>query len=318
MRALVTGADGFAGQWLVKALLRDGDEVAGISRATTPSLTTLDKESAAAVRWLAADIRDGAALGRALCTVRPDVIYHLAGQASVKASFEDPIDTLTTNALGTAALLEAARTETPGATLLAVGSAEAYGAVDPTKLPLREDAPLAPNSPYAASKAAAEMMALQYARAGWLNVVATRSFNHTGPGQSTAFVVAAFAKQFAEMRKGKSPPVLAVGNLTPRRDFLDVRDVVAAYRLLALKGTSGKAYNVSSGHAISLREVVADLSHLSGAVVEIREDPTLVRAVDTPMLIGDAGALRSDTGWQATIPWLRTLQDLYEWFLSQT
>ncbi len=317
MRSLVTGADGFAGQWLVRALLQAGDEVAGVSRADRPALTTLDAQSAGAVRWFCADIRNADAVSDLVRQARPEAIFHLAGQASIKASMENPLDTVTTNVLGTATLLEAARSSAPNAAIVAVGSAECYGAIDPARLPVREDAPLMPNNPYAASKAAAEAIALQYARAGWLHVVATRSFNHTGPGQTNAFAAAAFAEQFAQIRKGERPPVLEVGNLAPQRDFLDVRDVAAAYRLLAVRGTSGKAYNVCSGHAISMREVIAELSQLSGVAPEIREDPARVRAVDTPMVIGDAGALRNDTGWQPTIPWLRTLQDLYEWFLKE-
>jgi GDP-4-dehydro-6-deoxy-D-mannose reductase len=317
MRALVTGADGFVGQWLIRALLEAGDEVAGATRGDHTRLTTLAVEAATRVRWLSVELLEPETLAAAVKEAKPDAVYHLAAQASVEQSLKDPAGTIETNVIGTANLLEACRAHAPGAIALVVGSAEVYGAVEPSALPLREDAPIRPNNPYAGSKAAAEALALQYAQAGWLRVLATRSFNHTGPGQSTAFAAAAFAKQLADIAAGKQAPVLRHGNLSAQRDFLDVRDVTRAYRLLVTRGASATAYNVCSGHAVSMREIVEELGQLVDRPVELREDPDRMRPVDTPIIVGDAGLLHRDTGWQPEIPLLRTLTDLYEFFLKE-
>ena len=317
MRALVTGADGFVGQWLIRALLDAGDDVSGATRGDHTRLTTLDVENATRVRWLSIDLLDPETLEVAVAEAKPDSVYHLAAQASVAQSLRDPAGTIETNVIGTANLLEACRARAPEAIVVAVGSAEIYGAVDPSALPLHEDAPIRPNNPYAGSKAAAEVLALQYAQSGWLRVVATRSFNHSGPGQSPAFAAAAFAKQFADIALGKQAPVLRHGNLSAQRDFLDVRDVVVAYRMLASRGTPGTPYNVCSGHAVSMREIVAELGRLVDRPIELREDPERMRPVDTPIVVGDPARLRRDTGWQPAIPLLRTLTDLYEYFLKE-
>lgn len=317
MRALVTGADGFVGQWLVRALLESGDEVIGMTRGDHARFTTLDVTTVTAVRWRKADLLDPASLTSLVDIAKPDTVYHLAAQASVAASLRDPAGTVETNVVGTANLLETLRQGAADATVVTVGSAEVYGDVTPDELPIREDALLRPNNPYAGSKAAAEVLALQYAQSGWLRVVATRSFNHTGPGQSIAFAAAAFAKQFADIARGKQAPVLLHGNLSARRDLLDVRDVVSAYRLLAARGRPGLAYNICSGSAVSMRQVVESLGRLVGRPVELREDPARMRPIDTPVIVGDASLIRRDTGWEATIPLDRTLRDLYEYFLNE-
>lgn len=317
MRALVTGADGFVGQWLIRALLDAGDEVAGVTRGDHSRLTTLPIEAATKVQWFAAELLDPETLSTAIEASEPEAVYHLAAQASVAQSLKDPAGTIETNTIGTLNVLEACRSAAPHVTVLAVGSAEIYGNVEPAELPLRESAPIRPNNPYAGSKAAAEVMALQYARSGWLRVVATRSFNHTGPGQNTSFAAAAFAKQFADIARGAQAPVLHHGNLSAQRDFLDVRDVVRAYRLLVARGMSGGVYNVCSGRAVSMREIVDELARFVERPVELREDPARLRPVDTPIIVGDAGLLRRDTDWQPTIPLLRTLRDLYDYFLNE-
>lgn len=317
MRSLVTGADGFVGQWLVRELLDNGDEVTGMTRGDHTQLTTLTTDAATQVRWLSGELLEPETLRVAVEQSKPDVVYHLAAQASVAQSLQDPAGTVETNVVGTANLFEAVRSHAPAALVLAVGSAEIYGAVDPHALPLREDAPIRPNNPYAGSKAAAEVLALQYAQTGWLRAIATRSFNHTGPGQSPTFAAAAFAKQCAAITLGKQAPVLQHGNLSAQRDFLDVRDVVKAYRLLAERGVSGDVYNVCSGRAVSMREIVEELVRLVGRPVELRQDPARMRPVDTPVIVGDAGRLQRDTGWQPSIPLLRTLHDLYEYSLKE-
>jgi len=188
--------------------------------------------------------------------------------------------------------------------------------VSPAALPLKEEAPIRPHSPYAASKVAAEAITLQYARTGWLRVVATRSFNHTGPGQSPAFAVPSFAKQIADAAGGRGARTLKVGNLAAQRDFTDVRDVVAAYRLLVERGSSGSVYNVCSGHAVSMRQIVDDLLKVAGVDATIEEDPVKLRPIDAPIIYGDASALQRDTGWRPTIPLVRTLTDVYQWYAA--
>ncbi|MBC5825913.1 MAG: GDP-mannose 4,6-dehydratase [Candidatus Eremiobacteraeota bacterium] len=314
MRALVTGADGFAGQWLVQSLLQAGDEVSGASRAARMPLSTLGL-GARDVDWHSVDLRDFDGLATMLARARPDVVYHLAAQASVPAALEDPLSTLSINVLGTATLLQACRTAAAAARIVAVGSADAYGRVESALLPLREDAPLNPNNPYAASKAAAEMVALQYARSGWLSIVAVRPFNHTGPGQSTAFAAPAFASQIAAIKTKKSAPIIRTGNLTACRDISDVRDVVRAYRLLAKSGTEGSVYNVCSGRAVSMQQVVDELAAIAGLHIDIQEDPDRRRVVETPVLVGDNSKIQRETGWRPSIALSQTLTDLYSAFL---
>jgi GDP-4-dehydro-6-deoxy-D-mannose reductase len=314
MRALVTGADGFAGQWLLQELISDGWTVTGIIRGPKPALSTLDDTHATKVAWEQADVIDARGLDAIVRRSEPDAVFHLAAQSFVPASRDDPLSTIETNVTGTANLIEAVRKHVPQASVLVVGSADAYGAVKADHLPVRETQPFAPRNPYAASKAAAELVALQYARAGWCKVVATRSFNHTGPGQRPAFAVASFARQIAAIKARRQAPVLEVGDLTPRRDFCDVRDVIRAYVRLAASGESGLAYNVCSGKDWSMAEIVNELLRQSGIKADIRQKPELVRPTEVPVLRGDPSLILRQTGWTATIPLERSLADMLEFF----
>jgi GDP-4-dehydro-6-deoxy-D-mannose reductase len=317
MRAFVTGLDGFAGQWLARELIEARVEVAGGSRIDVPSYNILSQTEAAQVRWFAFELTDHASIEKALEGARPEAIFHLAAQASVRDSIADPVATYETNVVGTAMLLESVSMVAEGATVLCVGSADAYGTVEPGELPLSEAAALRPTNPYAASKAAAESIAMQYARSARLRVVMTRSFNHTGPGQRPAFAVPAFAKQIADIAKATAPPVLHVGNLDARRDLSDVRDVVRAYRLLAERGESGVAYNVCSGTSVSMRSIVDDLVRIAGVQLRIEVDPDRLRPSDTLDLVGDNARLRERTGWSPQIPLDETLRAVYEWYAKR-
>jgi GDP-4-dehydro-6-deoxy-D-mannose reductase len=291
MRALITGGKGFVGQWLATHLKDGGDEVAVIDLET--------------------DVADGAAVRRVMADVAPDAVYHLAAMTHVGESWEDPSQVLRVNVLGTAEILAAARSlgPGPGPRVLVVSSAEVYGVVEPSQLPLGEDTPAEPASPYAASKLAAEVVALQAWRGFGQPVVVVRPFNHIGPGQSPNFFVPALAKRIVEAtRTGDSS--LRVGTLTTRRDFTDVRDVVAAYRILMEAGEPGSVFNVCSGQDVSMAEVAAQLLELAGADLKLETDPALVRPVDVPVLRGDAGRLRAATGWEPTIPLATTLADV--------
>lgn len=304
MRALVTGAAGFVGSHLVRELAGAGDEVFAAS---------LDGEAAASphgasVRTLALDVTSPASIARAVEESRPEVVYHLAAQASVGASFQDAMGTWEVNATGTLRLFQSLP---PGTRLLLVSSAEVYGHVPEAEQPLSEARLPRPLSPYAASKAAAEVVAIQASEARRVSAVVARSFNHTGPGQDVRFALPSFAEQLARLKHGPegAPRVLAVGNLTARRDYLDVRDVVRAYRLLAERGEDGAVYNVCRGTAYSLQDLVERLVRLSGTRAELSVQADRVRALDIPLLLGDATRLRA-LGWEPSIPLDATLADL--------
>ncbi|HEY2215656.1 MAG TPA: GDP-mannose 4,6-dehydratase [Acidimicrobiales bacterium] len=289
MRALITGGKGFVGQWLAAHLKDCGDEV-----------VIIDVET---------DVADGDALKKVFAEAAPEAIYHLAAMTHVGESWEKPTEVLRVNVLGTAELLAAARTVPGEPTVLVVSSAEVYGVVTPRDLPLREDSPTAPATPYAASKLAAEAFALQAWRGYKQPVIVVRPFNHVGPGQSPNFAVPALAKRIIEARNAGLRS-LRVGTLTTRRDFTDVRDVVVAYRQLIEKGAPGSIYNVCSGQDVAISEVASQLLALAGTDLELVIDPDLVRPVDVPVLRGDASRLNATTGWAPKIPLATTLADV--------
>lgn len=294
MRALITGADGFVGIHLSDHLAAQGDEV--IASAT--------------------DITDRDVLIAAFADAKPEVVYHLAAQADVGGSWDNPVETLRVNVEGTLNTLDAARLA--GAErVLAVTSADIYGRVDPEDLPLTESQPIRPVSPYAASKGAADMMCLQATLGRGLDVVRARSFNHLGPGQSDRFVASAIASRIvANERSGE--PYVRVGNLAAHRDFTDVRDVVRAYRLLMVDGLSGEAYNVCSGVDRSIDELARILIDLAATDIELEPDPELLRPVDVMVLRGDNTKLRECTGWAPEIPIETTLHDLLQYWRAQS
>jgi GDP-4-dehydro-6-deoxy-D-mannose reductase len=199
-----------------------------------------------------------------------------------------------------------------------VGSAEEYGPVGPEEMPIREDAPLRPASPYAVSKVAQGALALLYGPAGGLRVVLARPFHHTGPGRGEAFAESSFARQIAEIEAGRQPPVLKVGNLEAVRDFADVRDVVRAYWMLLEKGAAGAAYNVCTGRGRRIRDLLDRLLAASSARVEVRVDPERLRPSDVPAQVGDPSRLRAATGWEPRIPLERTLLDLLDDWRART
>jgi GDP-4-dehydro-6-deoxy-D-mannose reductase len=304
-RALVTGASGFVGPHLVAALERAGHEV-----------WTTDREApatpAAAARHASCDLGDPVTV-RALCDrVRPEWIFHLASLSSVAYSFQNPRDVLLTNVGASVNVLEAVRHVAPAARVLVIGSAEQYGNVPEAEQPIRETQPFRPTSPYAVSKVAQEHLALQYALAFGLQVVATRSFNHSGPGQTDRFVLPSFARQVALAERGEQAPVLRVGNLDVWRDFLDVRDVVRAYVLLIEKGEAGQAYNVCRGEAHRIHDLLDILLGLSRVPMRVETDAARARPADLRILRGDPQRLRTRTGWQPEVTLATTLHDILE------
>ena len=303
MRALVTGATGFVGRYLVSALAAAGHDVIG---CTGPN--------DASDEYVALDLENTASIRAALAAASPDVVFHLAAQTFVPDSLASPVETYRTNALGTALLAQAVREYSGGARMpriLFTSSAEVYGVRGPGEFPLHEALDLRPANPYAASKAAAEEFLLAEARSLKLDVVVARAFNHIGPGQSERFVVPSFAVQLARIAHGASP-LLLVGNLEAARDFLDVRDVVAAYVALAERGESGEAYNVCSECATKIRDVLRELVLIARVPVEIREDPARMRPSDVPIFVGSAAKLRERTSWAAGVALKTSLRDIYE------
>lgn len=294
MKALVTGADGFVGRHLSAHLESKGDDVHGIDRALGP------------------DLLDADGFVAAVAELNPDVVYHLAGFSDVGGSWQRPLETFRANAEGTLNVLQAC-TATGVRRVLAVSSADVYGRVTMGELPLTEDSPLRPVTPYAASKIAADYLGLQAWLGYGLEVLRVRAFNHLGPGQTNNFVAPALAERIAlnELEGGE---VVPVGNLTPRRDFTDVRDVVRAYRLLVEHGEPGEPYNVCSGRDIAISELAERLVVLADRPMRLEADTHLQRPVETPVLRGDYTKLHKATGWEPEIDLDRTLGDiLTEW-----
>jgi GDP-4-dehydro-6-deoxy-D-mannose reductase len=301
VRALVTGASGFVGRYLVSALRRQGDEVLACGG---PHDDGSD--------FFPIDLGDSDSLRAALEAARPNVIFHLAAQTFVPQSLRSPIESYEVNALGSARLAEAVRAydADPSPRIVFAGSAEVYGIRDPNEYPLREGLDLRPANPYGASKAAAEAFLLSGARSFGLDVVVARAFNHIGPNQSERFVVASLAAQLARIAGGGEPQMY-VGSLSSARDFLDVRDVVEAYLALARRGEGAQVYNVCSGRAVTIRDVLRELISIARVPVEVREDPERMRASETPLSVGSPAKLSKATGWQPKIPLDRSLRDIY-------
>lgn len=311
VRTLITGAGGFAGQHLIRDLLDQGGQVfGGTLGGGEPCGGVLSQAEIARVSWLPLDVTSDGSVAEALEQARPNRVFHLAAQSSVGASFADPLATWNANATGTARLLYAtARLPQRKLRVLVVSSAEVYGAVPEAEQPIPEQRSPVPINPYAASKAAAEMIALQVATTHGVEVVIARSFTHTGPGQDERFALAGFAEQLVRMHKGLTEPVLRVGNLSARRDYLDVRDAVRAYQRLLDFGANGTVYNVCSGEAHELADLVETLVTLSGTGARIQVDPDRFRPADIPLLCGDPQRIRA-LGWSPAIPLQETLSDL--------
>ncbi|HWP65515.1 MAG TPA: GDP-mannose 4,6-dehydratase [Candidatus Limnocylindria bacterium] len=313
MRVLVTGASGFAGPYLVRALAAHGHEVHGLVRPTGSAASL----AGAPVAVHRADVLDAPALGAVFERVRPDAVCHLAALSFVPDAERDPAGAYRVNVDGTLAMLSALRHHAPRARFLYVGSSDAYGAVLSDDLPIDEEVAFRPLTVYGASKAAAELTAAQWGRAYGLDVVRARPFNHTGPGQTPAFVCPALARQIAEVEAGRQPPVLRVGNLDPVRDLSDVRDMAAGYVALLERGLSSHAYNLCSGVGRSIREVVDVFRSLARVPIDVAQDPALTRRVEVPSLIGSAERALADTGWRPLIPFEQTAADLLAWWRSR-
>ncbi len=313
MRVLITGITGFAGSHLADLCLARKDvEVYGIIRwrSRTENIEHIwDRLS-----LVECDLRDASSTRDALEEIRPEYIFHLAAQSFVPTSWNAPTESLTTNILGQLNIFEAVKKLELDSRIQIACSSEEYGMVYPDEVPIKETNPLRPLSPYGVSKVGQDMLGYQYFMSYGMKIVRTRGFNHTGPRRGPVFVCSDFAKQIADIEKGLREPVMKVGNLDARRDFTDVRDMVRAYWLSLEKGKPGKVYNICTGRAYSIREILDMLIELSDVDVEVRTDEGRLRPSDVPLLEGDAGEFMSDTGWKPEIPMDKTLQDLLDFW----
>lgn len=292
MRAAVTGSSGFVGSHLVPYLRSHGDDVVTIDHSGTPPV----------------DVTDAAEVREVLGAARPEAVYHLAALSHVGRSWGAPETVFRVNALGALNVMRAC-TELGVERVLVAGSADEYGSVGPEDLPLTEDAPIRPITPYGASKAAADVLALQAFLGDGLGTLRVRAFNHTGPGQSATMLVPGLAQRIADAERDEGHKV-RVGRVDVVRDLSDVRDVVRAYRLLVEHGTPGEAYNVCSGRGVNVRKIADAMLAMSDAPLELVVDPELVRPVDVPRLVGDPARLRAATRWEPGIPLDQTLRDV--------
>lgn len=304
---LVTGAAGFAGSHLVQHLVA-GHEVVGWMRSTPPA------EIAVLARWQRIDLLDRTSVREAIRDLRPAAVYHCAGVTHVGQSWSDTAQPLAANVLATHYLFDALRRSDVRCRVLVPGSATVYA---PSERPIAEDGTIAPTSPYALSKLAQEQLSLRATAEDGLDVIVTRSFNHTGPRQTPAFVAPSLARQIALIERGAIEPTIRVGNLDARRDVTDVRDVVRAYVALVDRGAPGTVYNVASGHGRTIGSILEALISRARVPVNVETDPALLRTQDIPALVGDATRLRRATGWQPELSFDRMLDDLLEYWRDQ-
>lgn len=319
MRVLILGVTGFAGGYLARELVGRGDEVWGAARVRPDGSFSKETEVAGTpVPMVSCDITEPSSISGALDASRPDAVVLLAGIAFAPLSHEDPATAYRVHAVGAVNVMEEVVRRDPGMRVLLVTSSEVYGAVGADELPVTEETPLRPNSLYASSKAAADLAGRAFARAKDANVVRVRPFNHTGPGQKTDFVCPDFASQVAAIANGTRDPVMEVGNLSPERDFTDVRDTVRGYAAALEKGRAGEAYNLCQGRAIQIGAILGDLCRLAGVDPEIRTAEHRKRSAEVPAHWGSFEKARAELGWEPRIPWEQTLRDLLESFRTES
>lgn len=315
-RVFITGINGFAGSHLAELCLAAGDRVGGTVLPGTPTENLRDVRGA--VELFACDLLKPKSVASALRQARPNWIIHLAASTSVGDSFQTPGETIRNNIISTLNLLEAIRLDkTVGRSIekiIMVASSEVYGRVRPAMIPLSEKTPLAPVNPYGASKASADLIAYSYGESFGLPIVRVRASNHAGPRQRTGFVVPDFCDAISRLEKMKTGRVMKVGNLTARRDFSDVRDVVRGYRLLAQKGHAGGVYHLGSGKARSVRSVLNSLLRMARQPIDVVADPRKMRPVEVPILVPDISRAQREVGYTPTIAWAQTLADTLEYY----
>jgi GDP-4-dehydro-6-deoxy-D-mannose reductase len=313
LRILITGITGFVGSHLAEYALARGDvEVFGTVRwrSRLDNVEHIEDD----ITMLDCDLRDNVATRKVLQEVKPDYIFHLAAQSFVPTSWIAPAETLTTNINSQLNLLEGIRDLGLDSRIQVAGSSEEYGLVFEHEAPIKEDNPLRPLSPYAVSKVAQDFLAYQYHQSYGIFAVRTRAFNHTGPRRGHVFVSSNFSRQVAQIEKGKKEAVIEVGNLEARRDFSDVRDIVRGYWLALEKGKPGEVYNIGSGRAITIQELLDLILSLSNIDIEVRQMPERMRPSDVELLVTDYSKFNRATGWKPEIPLEKTIEDLLNYW----
>jgi len=307
MKVLVTGIAGFVGSHLAELLLKKGEEVFGIClpEESLENIREIKKE----LHLTYCDITDFDQLSSVIRRINPDEIYHLAALSSVGKSFSHPVDTIGVNIRGTLYLLEILRNIKKRPRILIVGSSDMYGVVKPKDIPITEEKPLLPVSPYGSSKAACDLLAYQFFKSYGVQTIRARAFNHTGPRQGMGFVVPDFASQIAKIEARILPPVMKVGHLSSKRDISDVRDIVRGYQLLMKKGKAGEVYNICSGKASSIKNVLKTLLSLSKSKIKVKTDEKKSRPAEIFVLTGDNSKIKRTTGWKPRISIETTLED---------
>lgn len=313
-KALITGITGFAGSHLAELLLSRGHEVWGTTRprSKTDNIDSIENK----LHLEDADLLDSHSLSTIVSKIKPDYIFHLAAQSFVQSSWASPANTMELNIVGSVHLFEAVRRAELDSVIQIACSSEEYGLVYDNELPIKETNPLRPQSPYAVSKVAMDYLGYQYFMSYGIKIIRTRGFNHTGPRRGEVFVTSNFAKQIAEIEKGKKSPVIEVGNLEAHRDWTDVRDMVKGYLLSVEKGEPGEVYNICTGKAIKVGDMLDLLISMSTVKhkIKIIEDPTRMRPSDVPVLLGDCSKFQKRTGWKVEIPFEKTMEDLLNYW----
>ncbi len=314
-KALITGIAGFVGSHLAELLLDQGYEVYGLSRPRTK--TEHIEHIIPKLHLEDADLLDSHSLYTMISRIKPDHIYHLAAQSFVPTSWVSPTATLEVNIVGSANLFEAVRQAGLDPVIQIACSSEEYGLVNPDEIPIKETNPLRPLSPYAVSKLAMDYLGYQYHSSYGVKIIRTRGFNHTGPRRGDTFAESNFAKQIALIEKGKQAPVISVGNLEAKRDYTDVRDMVRGYVVAVEKCVPGDVYNICTGNAIKIGDMLNLLLSYSKIKVAVKPDPARMRPSDVPVLIGDNSKFVAATGWKPEIPFEKTMQDLLDYWRGQ-
>lgn len=312
-KILITGISGFVGNYLARLLIgQKGVEIIGTYLSENSKAQLVDIEPNLKLYQL--DLMDYEKVVEVIKDSKPDEIYHLAALASAAQSFENPSLVITNNITSQLNLFEAVIKANLNPKIMIISSAEVYGIVDPSDIPVDEATPLKPASPYAISKIAQDYMALQYNITYNLNILRVRPFNHIGPGQSDQFATSAFAKKIAEIEKGKREPILTVGNLDAKRDFTDVKDMVRAYVMLMEKGVAGEVYNIGFGKSYKMSDVLDILLSFSDVKIKVEVDPSLLRPSDNPELLCDNTKFKNLTNWNPEISIEKTLEEILEYW----
>ena len=312
MRVLITGITGFVGSYLAEYALSQNAQVYGSFRwrSRTENINQIKDQ----VKLIECELNDASSVSSLIQESKPDMVFHLAAQSYVPASWQAPEETLANNIVGQVNLFEAIRRSGLDPLIHIAGSSEEYGYTPPEEIPVSETAALRPLSPYAVSKVTQDLLGYQYYQSYGLRIIRTRAFNHTGPRRGSVFVESNFALQIAEIEAEARPPVVHVGNLEAQRDYCDVRDIVKGYWLALEKGQPGEVYNLASGKPWAIREVLDYLLSMSSVTIDIQQDPKRMRPSDVPLLCGDSTVFRKLTGWEPQIPFTDTLKDLLNYW----